>query len=194
MHNGLQRVFSLALGQRLFGLRFREPTTSFSVSRGVLARSDFIAGTIEPSVKVLTLQQQQTEVGQVRLSLFNPCSNEAATTEEVTTMSSNIFADLASLAASDVFPPVLTLVNSTLADIEANPQEWINPASATVKGTAFVANLIATLPAIENAAVPAAAQLVSAVLSTLSAKLTAVSAVTPASVGAEIGNTIISKT
>ena len=194
MHNGLQRVFSLALGQRLFGLRFREPTTSFSVSRGVLARSDFIAGTIEPSVKVLTLQQQQTEVGQVRLSLFNPRSNEAATTEEVTTMSSNIFADLASLAASDVFPPVLTLVNSTLADIEANPQEWINPASATVKGTAFVANLIATLPAIENAAVPAAAQLVSAVLSTLSAKLTAVSAVTPASVGAEIGNTIISKT
>lgn len=106
----------------------------------------------------------------------------------------NIFSDLASLAASEVFPPVLTLVNSTLQDIENNPQEWVNPASATVKGTAFVANLIATLPAIENTAVPAAAQLVSAVLSTLSAKLTAVSAVTPASVGAEIANTIISKT
>jgi hypothetical protein len=191
MHNGLQRVFSLALGQRLFGLRFREPTTSFSVSRAGLERSVSIAGTIEPSVKVLTLQQQQTGVGQVRLSLFNP-HNDVGQQEKQ--MSTNIFADLASLAASDVFPPVLTLVNSTLADIEANPQEWINPASATVKGTAFVANLIATLPAIENAAVPAAAQLVSAVLSTLSAKLTAVSAVTPASVGAEIGNTIISKT
>ena len=110
-------------------------------------------------------------------------------------MSTNIFADLASLAASDVFPPVLTLVNSTLQDIETNPQEWVNPASATVKGTAFVANLIATLPAIENTAVPAAAQLVSAVLSTLSAKLTSVSGtVTPVSVGVGIGNTIISKT
>ena len=113
----------------------------------------------------------------------------------VITMSSNIFADLASLAASEVFPPVLTLVNSTLADIEANPQEWINPASATVKGTAFVANLIATLPAIENSAVPAAAQLVSAVLSTLDAKLTFMSSqnLTPTSVGVEIGNTIITK-
>lgn len=107
---------------------------------------------------------------------------------------SNIFADLASLTASEVFPPVLSLVNATLADIEANPQTWVNPASATIKGTAFVANLIATLPTIENAAVPAAAQLVSAVLATLSSKLTAVSAVTPASVGAEIGNTIITKT
>jgi len=107
---------------------------------------------------------------------------------------SNIFAELAALPASEVFPPVLNLVNATLADIEANPQTWVNPASATIKGTAFVANLIATLPAIENAAVPAAAQLVSAVLATLSAKLTAVSAGTPASVGAEIGNTIISRT
>jgi hypothetical protein len=191
MHNGLRRVFSLALGQRLFGLRFREPMISFSASKEVLARSDSIAGTIEPSAKVLILQQQQTGVGQVRLSLFSNRSNEAATTKEVTIMSSNIFADLASLAASDMFPPVLTLVNSTLADIEANPQEWINPASATVKGTAFVANLIATLPAIENAAVPAAAQLVSAVLSTLSAKLTSTAAETPASVGAEIANTIV---
>jgi hypothetical protein len=144
-----------------------------------------------PPRAALTLQQQQTEVGQVRLSLFNP-HNDVGQQEKQ--MSTNIFADLASLAASDVFPPVLTLVNATLTDIETNPQEWVNPASATVKGTAFVANLIATLPAIENAAVPAAAQLVSAVLSTLSAKLTAVSAVTPASVGAEIGNTIISKT
>jgi hypothetical protein len=131
-------------------------------------------------------------VGQIRLSLFNP-RNDAGLQEKQ--MSTNIFADLASLAASDVFPPVLTLVNATLTDIETNPQEWVNPASATVKGTAFVANLIATLPAIENTAVPAAAQLVSAVLSTLSAKLTSVSGtVTPASVGAEIGNTIISKT
>ena len=112
-----------------------------------------------------------------------------------TNVSTNIFGELAALVASQVFPPVLTLVNTTLADIEANPQEWLNPASAVPKGTAFVANLVATLPTIENAAVPATAQLMSAVLSTLSAKLTSVSGtVTPASVGAEIGNTIISKT
>jgi hypothetical protein len=154
--------------------------------------SGCIAGTSEQSPKVSILQQQQTGVGLVRLSLFNP-HNDVGQQEKQ--MSTNIFADLASLAASDVFPPVLTLVNSTLQDIETNSQEWVNPASATVKGTAFVANLIATLPAIENTAVPAAAQLVSAVLSTLSAKLTSVSGtVTPASVGAEIGNTIISKT
>jgi hypothetical protein len=121
---------------------------------------------------------------------FNLHNNVEKPKKEIQ-MSSNIFADLAALTASEVFPPVLTLVNSTLADIEANPQEWVNPASATVKGTAFVANLIATLPAIENAAVPAAAQLVSAVLSTLSAKLTSVAAATPTSVGAEIANTIV---
>lgn len=130
--------------------------------------------------------------GLERLSPFNnPNAVEPQT--GVTTMSSNIFADLASLTASEVFPPVLTLVNSTLADIEANPQTWVNPASATVKGTAFVANLIATLPAIENAAVPAAAQLVSAVLATLSAKLTSVSTPTPQTVGAEIANTIVTR-
>lgn len=110
-------------------------------------------------------------------------------------MSSNIFAQLAELAASEAFPPVLSLVTATLADIEANPQEWVNPASATVKGTAFVANLVATLPTIENAAVPAAAQLVSAIFTTLSAKLvSAAGTVTPAAVGADIANTIITKT
>ena len=67
--------------------------------------------------------------------------------------STNIFAELAELLASEAFPPVLSLVNNTLADISANPQEWVNPASATVKGTAFVANLVATLPTIENATV-----------------------------------------
>lgn len=103
---------------------------------------------------------------------------------------SQIFSQLAQLVASEAFPPVLTLVNSTLADIEANPQEWVNPASATVKGTAFVSNLVATLPAIENAAVPAAAQLISAALAAISAKLAAPSALTPASLGATIGDAI----
>lgn len=104
---------------------------------------------------------------------------------------SQIFSQLAQLAASEAFPPVLTLVNSTLADIEANPQEWVNPASATIKGTAFVANLVATLPSIENAAVPAAAQLISAALTAISAKLAGPAAITPASVGTAIGQEIV---
>jgi CO dehydrogenase/acetyl-CoA synthase delta subunit len=107
-----------------------------------------------------------------------------------TSTASQVFSQLAALAASEVFPPVLTLVNSTLTDIETNPQEWVNPASAMVKGNAFVAQLLATLPAIENAAVPAAAQLISAVLAAVSAKLNSAGAVTPESVGASIGAAI----
>ena len=110
----------------------------------------------------------------------------------VTASPTNIFSQLAELVASQAFPPVLSLVTATLADIQTNPQEWVNPASATIKGTAFVANLMATLPAVENAAVPAAAQLVSAIFTTLSAKLVAAAGtVTPVSVGEEIANTIV---
>jgi hypothetical protein len=192
MHNGLPLQVSLVLGCTSSLRTYLGLMTSSLASKMGWGHLASTAGTNGQSPKASILQQQQTGVGQVRLSLFNP-HNDVGQQEKQ--MSTNIFADLASLAASDVFPPVLTLVNSTLQDIETNPQEWVNPASATVKGTAFVANLIATLPAIENTAVPAAAQLVSAVLSTLSAKLTSVSGtVTPASVGAEIGNTIISKT
>jgi hypothetical protein len=103
---------------------------------------------------------------------------------------SQVFSQLAQLAASEVFPPVITLVNSTLSDIETNPQEWVNPASAIVKGNAFVANLLATLPSIENAAVPAAAQVISAALAAISAKLASASAVTATSVGTAIGDAI----
>jgi len=113
----------------------------------------------------------------------------------VTATPTNIFAQLAELAASEAFPPVLSLITATLSDIQTNPQEWVNPASATIKGTAFVANLVATLPTIENAAVPAAAQLVSAIFTTLSARLTAAAGTTtPSAVGAEIANTIVSRT
>lgn len=140
-----------------------------------------------------------TVIGQ--LPFVNPRND--AVTQGATTMSTppsqttaavtgtNIFSELASLTASEVFPPVLTLVNSTLADIEANPQEWVNPITATIKGNAFVTNLIATLPAIENSAVPAAAQLISAVLNTLAAKLSSVK-VTAQGVGSDIAQTIIS--
>jgi len=112
-----------------------------------------------------------------------------------TATTSNIFSELAQLLASQALPPVLTLMNTTLADIEANPQEWLNPAAATIKGTQFLTNLVATLPAIENAAVPGAAQLVQAVLNTLSAKLTSAAAtLTPTSVGQEVANTIVTHT
>lgn len=129
----------------------------------------------------------------IKLNQSINVSLQSNPSKEVTmssTTASQIFSQLAQLAASEAFPPVLTLVNSTLADIEANPQEWVNPASAMVKGTAFVANLVASLPAIENAAVPAAAQLISATLAAISAKLASPAAVTPTSVGTAIGDAI----
>jgi hypothetical protein len=188
MFNGLQQQLSSRFGLLWSGVKSKVPRILSAVSKVPLEPSVSTAGTLKQQIKVPTLQPvvRQTGRGQERLSPFN-------NPEGVATMS-NIFAELAALAASEAFPPVLTLVNSTLADIETNPQEWVNPASATIKGTAFVANLVATLPTIENAAVPAAAQLVSAIFSTLAAKLTAAGQVTPAAVGAEIANTIVSRT
>jgi hypothetical protein len=195
MLSGLQQRVYSALGLFWSGIKSRARMISLSASKGVSGPSLSTAGMISQLTKLSTLPEVLPVVPMLQLpfNLHNSSNVEISLKKEP--VMSNIFDDLASLAASEVFPPVMTLVNSTLADIQANPQEWINPASATVKGTAFVANLVATLPTIENAAVPAAAQLVSALLTTLSSKLTAASAtVNPTSVGQEIGNTIISKT
>jgi hypothetical protein len=100
---------------------------------------------------------------------------------------STIFSQIAELAGNDVFTAVVPVINSALADIEANPAEWTNPVTAIAKGNAFLANLVATLPTIENNAVTGAGQLVQAVVTGLAAKLTSVAgSVTPAQVGAEI--------
>lgn len=91
----------------------------------------------------------------------------------MTTSASTIFSQLAALAGEDVFQNVVPVINSALADIEANPATWTNPATAIIKGNAFLANLLATLPTIENTAVTGAAQLVGAVITGLNAKLAA---------------------
>jgi hypothetical protein len=104
---------------------------------------------------------------------------------------SQVFSQLAALAEQDVFTNALPVISSALSDIQANPASWTNPATAILKGNAFLANLTATLPTIENSAVMGAAQLVGAIVTSLNAKLVAAQgSVTAASVGAEIGGAI----
>jgi hypothetical protein len=202
MFNGLQQQLSSRFGLFWSGLKSKVPTTSSAVLKQPSEPLASIAGIPKPPIKVpiSPTQEQQTGVGRVRLNLFNNLRNDAelqgaATMSTTTATTSNIFSELAQLLASQALPPVLTLMNTTLADIEANPQEWLNPAAATIKGTQFLTNLVATLPAIENAAVPGAAQLFQAVLNTLSAKLTSAAAtLTPTSVGQEVANTIVTHT
>jgi hypothetical protein len=199
MFNGLQQQLLSRFGLLWSGAKLKEQTISSAVSKQLSASSVPTVGTPKPPIKVpiSPTQEQQTGVGRVRLNLFNNLRNDAelqgaATMSTTTATPSNIFSELAQLLASQALPPVLTLMNTTLADIEANPQEWLNPAAATIKGTVFLTSLIGTLPTIENAAVPGAAQLFQAVLNTLSNKLTSAAAtLTPASVGAEIANTVV---
>jgi hypothetical protein len=104
---------------------------------------------------------------------------------------SQVFSQLAALAEQDVFTNVIPVISTTLADIEANPSVWVNPATAIIKGNQFLANLTATLPTLEANAVTGAAQLVGAIITSLNAKLVAAAGtVTPTSVGAEIGGAI----
>jgi len=108
-----------------------------------------------------------------------------------TLTASQVFTQLAELAGQDVFQNVLPIVTSTLADIEANPQTWVNPASAILKGNAFLVNIMATLPTMESTAVTGAAQLVGAIITAVNAKLVAAAGtITPASVGAEVGSAV----
>jgi hypothetical protein len=172
--------------------------TSLAVLKQPSKPSESITGTIKQqnaelqSPMQLTAMEVRLPVPEQQQPFHNPTEGEVMST---TTATPNIFGQLAELLASQALPPVLTLVNSTLADIEANPQEWVNPASATVKGTAFVASLVATLPTIENNAVPVAAQFVGALLNTLSAKLASLPAGTTATtLGTAAANTIVSQT
>jgi hypothetical protein len=98
----------------------------------------------------------------------------------------SIFSQLASIAENDLFTAVVPVIGSALADIQANPAQWTNPATAIMKGNAFLADLVATLPNLEAISVTQAAQLVSAVITGLQSKLTATPIPTPAQVGGEI--------
>jgi hypothetical protein len=197
MLNGSQPQGSLQRGLLWFGSKCKELMTSLAASKQPSKPSESIAGTTKQQ-NAESQSPMQLTATEVRLPVLgqqqpfhNPTEGEVMST---TTTTPNIFGQLAQLLASEALPPVLTLVNNTLTDIETNPQEWINPASATIKGTAFVTALVATLPTIENATVPAAAQFVGALLNTLSAKLTTVSATTTAaSIGAAAANTIVNQ-
>jgi hypothetical protein len=104
---------------------------------------------------------------------------------------SQVFSQLAALAEQDVFTNAVPVINSTLANIQANPAQWTNPLSAGLLANQFLVNLTATLPNLQNSAVTGAAQLVGAILTAVNTKLVAAAGtVTPASVGAEIGGAI----
>jgi len=108
-----------------------------------------------------------------------------------TLTASQVFSQLAALAGQDIFQNVLPVVTSALADIEANPQAWVNPASAILKGNAFLVNVMATLPTMESQAVTGAAQLVGAIVTALNSKLVAAAGTaTPTTVGTEIGSAV----
>jgi hypothetical protein len=126
-------------------------------------------------------------------SNFPPQTNPKV--NEMSASASTIFSQLAALAGEDVFTNVIPVINSALADIEANPATWTNPATAIIKGNAFLANMVATLPTIEASAVTGAAQLVGAIITGLNAKLAATAAsVTPATIASEIGGTAAAPT
>src|SRR5271167_612054 len=129
---------------------------------------------------------------QVRAGRFRRPYRSNSTGKNMTTLTaSQVFTQLAQLAGQDVLQNALPVITSTLADIEANPQTWVNPASAILKGNAFLTSLLATLPTIEGTAVTGAAQLVGALITSLNAKLVAASGTTtPAAVGSEIATAV----
>lgn len=99
---------------------------------------------------------------------------------------STVFEQLATLFGNEAFQAINPVIVSTLADIEANPQAWLNPLSAPIKGAAAVAALTAALPNLEGTAVTSAATLVAAIWTNLGAKLT--TPATPAQVASTITN------
>lgn len=108
----------------------------------------------------------------------------------MTTSASTVLSQIAALAGEDIFTNVVPVITSALADIEANPATWTNPATAIIKGNAFLANVLATLPTIESTAVTGAAQLVGAIITGVNAKLVAAAAtITPATIAGEIAGT-----
>lgn len=76
------------------------------------------------------------------------------------TSPSDFLSQLGDLLGNEVFQTFSPTVGSILQDIQANPAEWTNPATAVIKGTAAVAALTADLPTLQNTAVNGAAQLV----------------------------------
>ena len=69
-----------------------------------------------------------------------------------TDTASTVFEQLATLFGNEAFQAINPIVVATLADIEANPQAWLNPLSAPIKGAAAVAGDRASHRQAEDAA------------------------------------------
>lgn len=106
-----------------------------------------------------------------------------------TASASDVFHQLAGLVVSDIFQNALPVITNALAAVQANPQEVLNPLNSGLFAAQFIANITATLPAIEASSVQGAVTLLQALLTALNAKVTAAGN-TPAAVGAEIAANI----
>jgi hypothetical protein len=102
----------------------------------------------------------------------------------MTTSTDTALAQLGELLLNNAVVAALPVVNSTLADIAANPAVWTNPASGFLKGTAALAALQATLPQIESTSTTTLANVVQAIIAAGVAKLTPAPLPTPAEIAA----------
>jgi hypothetical protein len=119
-----------------------------------------------------------------------------------TTSASDVLSQLGELLGNEVFQTFTPTIDSILSDIQANPAEWTNPATAIIKGTAAVTALTANLPTLENTAVNGAASLVQFLWTALGQKIAAAAnaavaaapaastaaAVTPPAISTQVGS------
>jgi hypothetical protein len=103
----------------------------------------------------------------------------------MTTSTSDIFQQFIAVLGNEAFTSVNGVITSTLNDIQSEPQAWLNPLTAPIKGAAAVAALTAALPTLEGTSVTSAAQLVETLWTELGAKL-AQATPTPAAVAATV--------
>jgi len=105
-------------------------------------------------------------------------------------MTASVTSQIATLIGEDLFMNFMPVISTAAAAVNANPQEILNPLNAGIFGVQLFANLQAAVPAAESVAVQDVAQLATALLTALSAKVSAASAgVTPASIAAGLVGT-----
>lgn len=100
-----------------------------------------------------------------------------------------VFQQLTALAANTVFISAMPVITNALSQVEANPQQVLNPLNSGIFAVQFMANLQAVLPTIENDAVQATAQLVEAFLTAVTTKF-ATAGTTAAAIGTEVGQAV----
>lgn len=96
-----------------------------------------------------------------------------------TSSAETALAQLGELLVNNVVVAAMPIVASTLADIEANPAEWTNPATVFLKGTSVLGQFEGALPGLENASVNTLASVVQAIIAAGVAKLAPATLPTP---------------